>query len=795
MSEITDPNQDYVRIVSHQLKSPIAAIESLLKTITEGYAGEVDEKTAFILEKAINRSSEAREIISDLTAYELYSEPGSLEKSDFDLSELCAALASRYHPIATENNKIFRTEFSTTTSIFVRGDRRGIEHAIRNLIENAIKYTPEHGAILLKLTIASDKKHCYVQVGDTGSGIPEDELEQIFNPFYRSITHKASIQGTGLGLPIVKRITESHGGEVTVTSLLNKGSEFTMTLPLQRMEILDSDTINRKKVVIIGGVTAGPKTAARLRRLDENLEITIVEKGRFLSYSGCGLPGYISGRVDSPRELMTTGDSTVRDIEFFESIDNIRILNNSTATDINRENQYVEVEERQSGQISRLPYDTLVLATGAIPVIPDIPGIGNDRIFTLRSLEDAEAIKSVLTSGRARDLFFIGGGLIGISAAEELLEAGARITILEKKEYILLKLMDRDVADRIQNELSKKGIKILTDINIQQIDEMKDSLRIRTNRGSYDADMIIISTGVSPNVDLAQKAGLKIGDSGGIKVSGTLQTSDEQIYAVGDCAESVHLITGQHEYWPLGSVSTKMGRIAANNISGKHTEFLGSIGTTMFKMRDLNVSRTGLTTRSAWKHGFEVESVVVTGKDRAHPEDDTDAITLKVIADKTTRRILGAQGYGTGNVMGKIETFVFAISHSLTLEEVFATDLGYAPSFNNPIDLAQTACLSLTNKIENLVHTISPDEFEKVKEGVRIVSVCPASSYASQNIPGSINIPLERLRFDRLPFDQNSHIILYSRTSAGAYVAYRYLSSQGYANLSVLEGGFLFWQK
>lgn len=788
-------NDDYIRILSHQLKSPINAIESLLKTITEGYAGAVDEKTNYLIEKAIKRSTEAREIIGDLLDYELYSENAIDKKPQIDLTDICAVLSQKYIVTAAEKNISLRLQIPYDESIIISADKKGIEHVLRNLLENAIKYTPERKSIVFKLSANIELQRCLIEIADTGSGIPAKELDDLFMPFYRSSIHKSTIPGTGLGLAIVKKVVDAHNGVISVKSEIGKGSTFTIDFPLIKVEKRTASAQSKKRIVIIGGVTAGSKTAARLRRLDEELDITIIEKGEFLSYAGCGLPWYISGKVNSPRQLMTTGDGTVRDIHFFESIGNIRVLNKTLANFIDRQKQYVEVEELGSGTHSIVPYDVLVLATGALPAVPEIPGVRQSGIFTLRSLEDAEAIKHEFSAGAARDVYIIGGGLIGISAAEEFLDAGARITIIEKKDYILLNLLDQDMADRIQVELEKKGIKIHTGIKINEIEKKGDGLHIRTTGGSFTADIIILSTGVTPNVEIAKQAGLKIGESGGIKVNSLLQTTDEKIYAVGDCAESLNIITGKHEYWPLGSVSTKMGRIAADNISGRREEFEGSIGSALFKMRDISVGRTGLTTRSAWKQGYKYSSVIVTGRDRAHYTNESEYMILKIIADSETRVILGAQAMGHGNIAGKIELLAFAIMNSMTLVHIFKADIGYSPAFNNPIDFAQTACLALNNKLDGLIRTISPEELEKETGKVNIISVCPPGEYSQSEIPGSINIPLERIRNETIPFDPASRIVLYSRTSTGAYVAYRYLTAQGFVNLFVLEGGFLFWRK
>ncbi len=796
MEEGKNPLQDYIRLLSHQLKSPINAIETLLNTLIEGYAGDLDEKTAYILGKAVVRSSEAREIITDLMDYELFAESPVSTSAEIDLARVCTILGSRFMPTASDLGISFHVNIPDESAIVVRGEEKALEHALRNLIENAFKYSQEGGSVSLQLSAEEDSRVCRIDVADSGTGIPEDELEHIFMPFYRSVTHRAGIPGTGLGLSIVKRIIDNHNGKLHVGSQLGKGTTFTITLDLLRVEKRDAAEGVKRRIVIIGGVTAGPKTAARLRRLDELLDITIIEKGEFLSYSGCGLPSYISGKISSPRALMVTGDSTVRDIDFFETIDNIRVLNHTLATDIDRKNQHVEVEDLKTSRRSLVPYDVLVIATGAVPSIPPIPGINQPGVYTLRSLEDAEKIRHALSLGAARDVYIIGGGIVGISAAEELQDAGARITILEKKEYVMQRMLDRDMALHVQAELNRKGIKILSNCQVDQIEPVGSSIRIRTSLGSYDADLIIISTGVAPNVELARNAGLEIGSSGGIRVDRHLRTSEESIFAVGDCAESTHLLTGKHEYWPLGSVSTKMGRIAADNICGRSVEFPGSVGTALFRVRDLNVARTGLTTRSAWKEGFDTVSTVIAGRDHATAgQNGEELIMLKIIADRKNGRLLGAQCFGRGNVAGKIEIAAIALSNELTLLDVFRQDLGYSPAHNNPIELTQTACLMVQNKIDGLVSVITPEELNNHDGPVHIVSVCPTNSHYDNEIPGAINIPLERLRGETFPFPKTAAIVVYSSTSAGAYKAYRFLASHGYSNVKVLEGGYLFWKR
>ncbi len=791
-----DRGQDYLRVLSHQLKTPINAIQSLLRTVTDGYTGETNAQTRQVIEKAVGRAAEARELITDLLDYQLYSQQQKAAAEEYDIVPLLNELVKNYSEAASEKDVSLHADLPLRNSVILTGDSRGMNQAMRNLIENAVKYTPERGSVTVRLKLADEDRQCRLRISDTGYGIPEDELESIFEPFYRSIKHKSNITGTGLGLPIAKKIVENHGGTISVTSQENSGTAFDIVLPVTDVKKSDEPAVERKQVLIIGGVTAGPKVAARLRRLDEDLDITIIERSDFLSYSGCGLPAYINGKVRTAKELMSTADATVRDIDYFESIKNISILNDTLALSIDRNKKQVSIKDLTNDSISDLPYDYLVLATGTRPLVPEIPGIDEENIYSLYSLEDAEAIKKAFSKGNAQDVYIIGGGLIGVSIAESLIETGKRVTILEKKQYILIQLMDRDIAERIERVLTGKGIKIVTGVNIERIQQGNKSLAIITGEGSYQADIIIVSTGVKPNVALAEQAGLTIGPSGGIQVDKHLLTSDESIYAIGDCAESMNLITERPEYWPLGSISTKMGRIVADNIAGNKAEFHGSLGTALFKVVDVNVARTGLTERDAWKAGIETETAVVTGFDRAHYYGQAEIVVVKIVAEKESRRIIGAQMYGKGEVSGRIGIIAGSIMQGLSLEAFFTQDLGYYPAFNSPIDIVQTAALVLKNKMDKLVRMIGADDFNRGRDEIDgIISVCPLSAYQNFMIPDSINVPLENLRFSQIPFDKKDKIVLYSRTSSGAYMAYRYLVSKGYTNLFVLEGGFEFWNR
>jgi NADPH-dependent 2,4-dienoyl-CoA reductase/sulfur reductase-like enzyme/two-component sensor histidine kinase/rhodanese-related sulfurtransferase len=740
---------------------------------------------------ALSKTEEARELINDLLNLEKYSQ-GRLERREEDLAAILAAGFHRFKQAAMGKNIAFSLQSPPGVRLIMEGDREGLSLVFGNLIDNALKYSSENGRVSVILSADEKGKNARVSVTDTGPGIAEEDRPRLFTPFFRARHTRAKAPGTGLGLSIAKRIVEEHDGEITVASTVGQGTVFTVRLPYTRRE--KTRVKERKRVVIIGGVTAGPKAAARLRRLDESCDITIIEKSEFLSYAGCGIPAYLSGKVQSPKALMTTADRTLRDVHFFEHIKDIKILNKTLALRIDRAKKEVVVRDLSGGGESTVPYDTLLIATGARSLAPDLPGVEGHCVLSLYKIEDAERIRTILANRPAAEVYIIGGGLIGVETAESLMATGARVTILEKGDHIL-PVFDPDIADKIREILSLKGVKVVTGVDIKELAHEDSRCRIVTAAGEYRADLIILSTGVAANADLGREAGLAVGPRGGIAVDEHLRTSDPSIYAAGDCAETKNPLGAAVAFLPLGSISTKMGRIAADNIAGRKTSFHGGLGTTMFRIFETAVARTGLGTEQALREGYDAETVIVSGLDHAHYHRGADDVVIKAIADKKTKRLLGAQGYGRGSVVPRIEILACAVDRGLTLPEVFALDLGYFPAFNTPIDILQTACIVLENKIDGLVRTISLADFLKREERAAVVDLSPIADFTFHAIPGSVNVPLENLRGAPFPFDKKAEVILCSKTSSRAYEAYRYLVSQGYARLWVLEGGYIHYKK
>jgi NADPH-dependent 2,4-dienoyl-CoA reductase/sulfur reductase-like enzyme/two-component sensor histidine kinase/rhodanese-related sulfurtransferase len=774
------------------MKAPVHAIQSLLQAMSDAHGQEVPPSVRDVLDRVMSRAREAGQLVDDLLEYESYEGRKTGEHREFELVSLVSDLALRLSLGATARDVSINVSHPENLAIFVSGIRTGVEHAIRNLIDNAVKYSPPLGQVQVNLSLDAADETARISIRDTGGGIPEAEIANLFTPFFRSKSNAATTGGTGLGLAIAARIVEAHEGSIEVDSEEGRGTTFTIVLPCRRTEQVPESN-RRRRIVIVGGVTSGPKTASRLRRLDEELDITIVERNEFLSYSGCQLPFFISDTFGSPGDPLSSAHSNTKTAHFFNRMKNITVLNLTAAEEIDRVEKRVKVRREKDGTVFHVPYDVLVLATGSVPVAPSIPGAASGLVFPLHSLEDAKRIKDRLGRTSAQDVIIIGGGLIGVSIIQSLLAAGARVTLLEREQAILSSYFDADFSGRIQNELTRKGVKVATGTMATSVTPEEDGVRVHAAARSFSGEFVILSSGMRPNSTLAGACGLALGKSGGVQVDEHLRTSDPDIFAVGDCAETNHLLTGKHEYWPLGAISMKMGHTAADVIAGKNSVYRGSLGTVLLRCIDLRIARTGITSTSARAAGFDPVSFVLTGPDRPVYALESADIYLKVIADRGTRKILGAQAFGRGEVSPKISLLAAAIANGMTTDEMFVLDLGHAPEFNHPTDVVQTACMMLNNKIEGLVETITATELDGEVGRFTLAAIGAPDSSSRYLIPGSVEISPENLRKDQLPFREDEHVVLYSRTSMEAYQAYRYLSQREFRHIRVLEGGYLFW--
>lgn len=553
------------------------------------------------------------------------------------------------------------------------------------------------------------------------------------------------------------------------------------------------------KVVIIGGVAAGPKTAAKIMRMCPEAKITLIEKGAFLSYAGCGLPYYVSGEVPEQKNLMETPAGVVRDSAFFQNVKNINVQGGTEAMEIDRANKRVRVKVLVTAEESWISYDKLVLATGAHPVIPPIPGVKRKNVFTLHGIHDAEGIRALLAQGKARDVAIIGGGLIGVETTEALAAHGCRVTVVEMLPQIL-NMLDPEMARLVEKHMESKGVKIMTGtraLSIEGVDETDAVTGVKTDKGLVSADMVILAVGVRPNTALAQAAGIILGPKTcAIQVNDRMQTSDPDIYAVGDCVECMDRLTGQACFVPLGSTANKQGRVAAINICGGKETFPGILGSAVCKVFDYCVARTGLTENAAKAANFEVVTAMAPGPDKAHYMPQSKTLLLKLVADAKTGRLLGVQTAGPGDGAKRVDVAATAITAGMTIDDVANLDLTYAPPYAPAMDNLITAANVARNKRDGTMVGISPAEvWRKMQAGEDFIllDVRSPQEFAEGRLAQSTLIPLGALRKRLAEVPKGKEIVAFCKVSLRGYEAAQILKAAGYQDVKVLDGGLSMW--
>ena len=552
-------------------------------------------------------------------------------------------------------------------------------------------------------------------------------------------------------------------------------------------------------IVVIGGGACGLKAACRARRRDPDAEITVIEASKYPSLGRCGLPYYVGGIVNSIDDLRKTLAGAVRDADYFKSIKNIDVLIETKAEKIDRNRKVVHIVKKD-GSTDEIPYDYLVISTGARPVRLNLPNADAEGVVTLFDPDDAETILNLWEEEALDKAVIIGGGLIGLEMAEAFSRLDVDVTIVEIKDHILPALLDREMAMLVQSYLVEKGIKVLTGSRVTEIIARDGKVAgVKVDGKEIEAQLVLMAVGVRPNVELAKDAGLTIGETGAIKVNERLQTSDPNIYAGGDCVENIHLITGKPIYMPLGTIANKHGRVIGDNITGGNSTFPGVLGTTIFKVLDLNVARTGLSEKQAKELGYEVITALVPGPDRSHYYPGQKPIRIKLIADAKSGRILGAQIVGFGVVDKRIDVVATAIQMKATIYDLANLDLAYAPPYSTALDTLIHAANVVKNKMDGLYQTISSYEVKsKLERGedIVILDVRTEEEYRKfKKIESEkvIRIPLKELRksIDKLPKDKE--IIIVCQIGNRAYEAQRILQGYGFKNVKVMEGGMAFW--
>lgn len=551
------------------------------------------------------------------------------------------------------------------------------------------------------------------------------------------------------------------------------------------------------RLVIVGGVAAGPKAAARARRLAPDADITIVEKGAVLSYAGCGLPYYISGVVEKRESLMSTALGVTRDTAFFDKAKNIKVLSETEAVEIDRQARELEVRHLPTGEVQRLPYDRLIIATGAETVEPPLLGKELGNVFRLKRVEDADAMREQLAGKDGRRVVIIGGGLIGVEMAEACSARGARITIVELLDQILT-MFDPEMAALVQKHLRDRGIEVMTGTRVLKLegDGEGNVAGVETDRGRLAADLVLLSIGIRPNVALARSAGLLLGHSGGILVNDFLQTSDPVIFAAGDCTEKRHLLQGTGTFLPLGSAANKEGRLAANNALGHAERYPGVVGATAVKVFDWNLARAGLSETQARDRGLPVVTATVGAPDRPHYYPGGKLVLLKLIADRSNRRLLGIQGVGPGDTPRRVDVAITAMTAGMTVDEVANLDLTYSPAFSEAMDALHVGANIVRNKLDGHLRGVtaaSLQDSRRAAEDFFLLDVRTPPEHAAGCIPGSVLLPLGALRERAEELPRDKRVVAYCRTSLRAYEAARILAGKGFENVEILDGGIAAW--
>lgn len=538
-----------------------------------------------------------------------------------------------------------------------------------------------------------------------------------------------------------------------------------------------------EKIIIIGGVAGGSTAAARLRRLNEESNIIIFEKGEYISFANCGLPYYIGGTITDRDKLLV---QNVKDMSLRYNLD-IRIF--SEVIKIDRQAKKVFVKNVQSGEIYEETYDKIILSPGARPVVPPIPGIDKAKtLFTLRNMEDTDRIKSFIDKHLPRKAVVVGGGFIGLEMAENLHDQGIKVTVVEMSEQVMAPL-DKEMAAIIHNHLQEKGIELILGDGVKSIENNGQS--ILTQKGNkMETDLILLSIGVRPENELALQAGLRTGKRGGIQVNHKLQTNDPSIFAIGDAIEVNDFTNKQPTMIPLAWPANRQGRLVADIINGKDVQYNGTLGTSIAKVFDYTVASTGNNEKILNRLGKPYEVIHIHPVSHAGYYPGAVPIALKLIFDKTSGTIYGAQAVGKDSVDKRIDVIATAIKGGLTVKDLPDLELAYAPPYSSAKDPVNMAGYVASNIMEGEVDTIQWHEIDRIlADGGTLIDVRRPEEWENGHITGATSIPLDELRdrLDDLPKEET--IYVNCQVGLRGYIAARILAENGF-KVKNLDGGW-----
>jgi NADPH-dependent 2,4-dienoyl-CoA reductase/sulfur reductase-like enzyme/rhodanese-related sulfurtransferase len=564
-----------------------------------------------------------------------------------------------------------------------------------------------------------------------------------------------------------------------------------------------------KRVVIIGAVALGPKAACRLKRLQPDAEVIMIDQDEHISYGGCGIPYFISGDVSDVKELMSTSFHMVRDPQFFEHAKGVHVRPRTRALAIDRTARTVKLQSLETGDFDELPYDQLVLATGSRPLRLRIPGIDLPQVMSVGNLHSATAIKDRIAQGQVDKAVIIGAGAIGCEMAEALSDLwGVETSLVEIADQVLPGIVDPTLARIVRKQVEDHDVALFLSETVEAIQPQTDGGRgvtVVTSRRTLEADLVITAVGVQPCGELARDAGLLVSPRGAVLVNRRLQTSDPNIYAGGDCIENLHLITGKPAYFPQGSLANRHGRVIGTNLAGGMATFPGIVGSFVVKIFDLAVASTGITLEAAKREGFDAVQTLVIQADRAHFYPTQDLMYLQLVVERKTRRVLGLQGVSHQGdaLVGRINSVAALLPNRPTLEDLSNLEVAYSPPYAAALDIVNAVANTAENTLDGLNRTMDAAEFERcfLQEQADDV-VCldvrgPANATPFVEHFGDrwINIPQETLarRLDEVPRDKR--VVLVCNSGVRSYEALRQLDTAGSRQAVNLQGGVAILKK
>lgn len=536
------------------------------------------------------------------------------------------------------------------------------------------------------------------------------------------------------------------------------------------------------KVVIIGSVAGGTSVAAKARRNDGDAEIKIYDMDRDISYSGCGLPYYIG------EDYIERGNLTPRDPKWFKKRFDIDIFTGHKVTKIDKDRKEITVENLETGDIFTDSYDKLILATGATPIKPAIPGIDSDNVFYLRNVKSADKIVNFVAENSPKKAVVVGAGYIGLELLENLTSLGIEVTVVEKSNRAMSK-MDRDMSVYVENYLEKKGVQLLLGEAVEKV-ENNGSL-VKTSSGNeIDTDMVIFCIGVKPNTALGEEIGLDLAPNKAIRTNRKMETSISDIYAVGDCAMAYSVLNGEELYVPLGSTANKMGRIAGDVITGGDLSFRGILGTGIFKVFDLAVAQTGMNEEQARERGYDVEIIHNIKPNQTEYLKSSREMVIKAIADRKTEKLLGVQIIGENGVDKRIDVFATAMTFGAKVEDLFHLDLAYAPPFSTTKDPVMYTGMVLNNAINGKNKILTAEELLNDRTEYTVIDVRANNQYEAGHIEGAVNIPLGELKEKASSLDKNIKYVVHCNKGVSGNAAQNILLNLGFEKVYNLSGGY-----